>query len=103
LPVYDILNAGPLQRFVVMGDSGPFIVHNCVQAVALDIQAEALLRCEARGYPIVMHTHDEGVAEVPLGSGSVEEMATIMSERPAWAAWWPLRAAGWRHERYQKD
>jgi DNA polymerase len=82
---------------------GGRLFENVVQAVALDIQAEALLRCEARGYPIVMHTHDEGVAEVPLGFGSVEEMAAIMSERPAWAAWWPLRAAGWRHERYQKD
>ena len=101
--VYDIVNAGPRQRFVVLGSGGPFIVHNCVQAVALDIQAEALLRCEANGYPIVMHTHDEGVAEVPEGFGSVDEMAAIMSERPDWAAWWPLRAAGWRHKRYQKD
>jgi DNA polymerase len=79
------------------------LFENVVQAVALDIQAEALLRCEARGYPIVMHTHDEGTAEVPEGFGSVEEMAAIMSERPSWAEWWPLRAAGWRHKRYQKD
>ena len=103
LPVYDIVNAGPRHRFVVKGDNGPFIVHNCVQAVAADIQFEGLKRCEANGYPIVMHTHDEGTAEVPIGFGSVEEMAAIMSERPAWAAWWPLRAAGWEHKRYQKD
>lgn len=82
---------------------GGRLFENVVQAVARDIQAEALLRCEARGYPIVMHTHDEGTAEVPEGFGSVEEMAAIMSEPPEWAAWWPLRAAGWRHSRYQKD
>lgn len=100
--VYDILNAGPRQRFVVLGDTGPFIVHNCVQAVAADLQFDALHRCEQAGYGIVMHTHDEGAAEVPTGWGSVEEMVNIMTERPEWASWWPLRAAGWRHKRYQK-
>lgn len=82
---------------------GGRMYENVVQAVAADIQFEALKRCEAHGYPIVMHTHDEGSAEVPLSFGSVEEMAAIMSERPAWALWWPLRAAGWEHKRYQKD
>jgi DNA polymerase len=82
---------------------GGRLFENVVQAVAADIQFEALGRCESRGYPIVMHTHDEGSAEVPLGFGSVEEMAAILSERPAWASWWPLRAAGWEHKRYQKD
>lgn len=102
--VYDIINAGPRRRFVVLGDNGPFIVHNCVQAVSADIQFEALQRLEAAGYPIVMHTHDEGTAEVPNDPRyNVEAMAAIMSERPAWAAWWPLKAAGWEHKRYQKD
>lgn len=82
---------------------GGRLFENVVQAVAADIQFGALARLEARGYPVVMHTHDEGVAEVPVGFGSVEEVAEIMTERPAWASWWPLRAAGWRHKRYQKD
>lgn len=103
MPTRDILNAGPLHRFVIKGVHGAIIVHNCVQAVSADLQFEGLGRCEARGYPIVMHTHDEGSAEMPLGAGSVEEMAEIMTERPSWASWWPLRAAGWRHRRYQKD
>jgi hypothetical protein len=101
--VFDILNAGPRERFVVRGEKGPFIVHNCTQAVCADIQAEALVRCEKAGYPIVMHTHDEGCAEVPEGFGSVEEMCAIMGQAPDWASWWPLKAAGWRHKRYQKD
>jgi DNA polymerase len=29
VPTYDILDAGPLRRFVVLSDAGPLIVHNC--------------------------------------------------------------------------
>ena len=77
---------------------------NVVQAVSCDIQAEALLRLERNGYSVVMHTHDEGCAEVPDDPAyNVERMEAIMSERPTWASWWPIRAAGWEHLRYQKD
>lgn len=82
---------------------GGRLFENVTQAIAADVQFYALGRCEMRGYPIVLHTHDEGAAEVPEGSGSVEEMEAIFAERPDWAAWWPIRAAGWRHKRYQKD
>lgn len=82
---------------------GGRLFENVVQAVSADIQADALKRCEAAGYPVVMHTHDEASAEMPYGRGSIEDMATVMTQRPAWASWWPLRAAGWRHKRYQKD
>jgi len=88
---------------VVRGDNGPFIVHNCTQAVAADIQFEAIKRLEAAGYPIVMHTHDEATAECPVGQKTVEEMEAIMEQRPAWAAWWPIRAKGWKGRRYGKD
>lgn len=115
----DKLNRGPCYNITFEGynsnpTKGPIGWHrldtfggrlfeNVVQAVSCDIQAEALQRCEARGYPIVMHTHDEGTAEVPEGFGSLDEMCDIMAERPSWASWWPLRAAGWTHKRYQKD
>lgn len=82
---------------------GGRLFENVVQAVAADIQAYALKNCEANNYPIVMHTHDEGSAEVPESFGSVAEMSAVMSQRPEWASWWPLKAAGWQHKRYQKD
>ena len=82
---------------------GGRLFENVVQAVSADIQAEALVRLEAGSYPVVMHTHDEAIAEVEHGRGSVDEMCGIMAERPTWASWWPLRAAGWQHKRYQKD
>jgi len=82
---------------------GARLFENVVQAACADIQAEALLRLDARGYPAVMHTHDEVVVELPHGVGTLDEMTTIMIERPTWAHWWPIRGAGWEHERYQKD
>lgn len=93
---------GPV-GWVVLETYGGRLFENVVQAVSADIQAEALVRLERSGYPVVMHTHDEAIAEVEHGRGSVDEMAAIMTERPQWASWWPLRAAGWEHERYQKD
>lgn len=82
---------------------GGRLFENVVQATAADLQFDALGRCERSGYPIVLHTHDEGAAEVPEGSGSLEQMEAIFAQRPDWASWWPIRAAGWRHKRYQKD
>lgn len=119
-PVADKLNRGPSVQISFEGynsnaQKGPVgwirmetfggrLFENVVQAVSCDIQAEALLRLERAGYPIVMHTHDEGCAEVPDDpQWNIERMAAIMSERPAWADWWPLKAAGWEHQRYQKD
>lgn len=94
---------GPV-GWVRMETYGGRLFENVVQAVAADIQFAALRRCEQAGYTIVMHTHDEGCAEVPDSPEySVERMVEIMSERPEWASWWPIRAAGWEHQRYQKD
>lgn len=81
---------------------GGRLFENVDQAVSSDLQGEALKRLERRGYPVVMHTHDEATAELDIGTGSVTEMQEIMAERPEWAKWWPLRAAGWTHHRYQK-
>lgn len=92
---------GPV-GWVRMETYGGRLFENVVQAVAADIQFEAQGRLEAAGYPIVMHTHDESTMEVPVGWGSLEEAVAIMSQRPSWAAWWPIRASGWRHKRYQK-
>jgi DNA polymerase len=86
----------------VLETYGGRLFENVVQATAADLQFEALGRCEKAGYSIVMHTHDEGTAETPKGWGSVEGMTAIMIERPAWAAWWPIRGDGWVHKRYQK-
>lgn len=93
---------GPV-GWVRMDTYGGRLAENVTQAAAADVQAFAMKNCENNGYPVVMHTHDELIAEVPENFGSVEEMAALMTEREPWRAWWPIRAAGWQDDRYQKD
>jgi len=81
---------------------GPKLVENIVQGTARDLLAEAMLRVEKKGYPIVMHCHDEIIAEVPEGVGSVDEMCEIMAVQPEWAEGLPLRADGYQCSFYQK-
>ena len=82
---------------------GPKLVENIVQGTARDLLAEAMLRVEKGGYPIVMHCHDEIIAEVPEGMGSVEEMCKVMAVQPVWAEGLPLRADGYECPFYQKQ
>ena len=82
---------------------GPKLVENIVQGTARDLLAEAMLRVEKKGYPIVMHCHDEIIAEVPEGTGSVEEMCEVMAVCPSWAEGLPLRADGYECPFYQKQ
>lgn len=82
---------------------GGKLTENITQAVARDILAAAMLRLDRAGYSIVMHVHDEIIAEVLKGFGSIEEFETIMMQRETWFADWPIRAAGgWRGLRYRK-
>ena len=82
---------------------GPKLVENIVQGTARDLLAEAMLRVEKKGYPIVMHCHDEIIAEVLEGSGSVDKMCEIMAVQPTWAEGLPLRADGYECNFYQKQ
>ena len=82
------------------GAFGGTWVENVVQAISRDLLAEAMLRIEAAGYSIVLHVHDEIVAEVPEGFGSTEEFTRIMTRAPSWALTLPIAAKAWAGPRF---
>jgi len=81
---------------------GGMLTENVVQAISRDLLAEAIIRVECVGYKIVLHAHDEIVAEVLKRFGSQEELDALMSIVPAWTPGLPIDAEGWRGPRYRK-
>lgn len=101
--VYDIVNCGPRQRFVVRGDGGPFIVHNCTQALARIVIRDNMLAVERElGCRVVLQVHDEIVMVAPeeTAESVYENAIRIMRTPPGWAAGLPLDAEGGVATRY---
>jgi DNA polymerase len=82
---------------------GGRLTENAVQGLCRDLLVHAALRLEQGGYRPLTLIHDEVVCEPPVGFGSVDSMCAIMSELPAWAEGFPLRAEGSRGPRYMKS
>mgnify|MGYP002777964593 CR=1 FL=1 len=82
---------------------GGLLTENAVQAVARDLMAHGMLQAEEAGYPMVMTVHDEGVADVPVGHGTLSEFERLLCDLPTWATGLPVVASGWERHRYCKD
>lgn len=82
---------------------GPKLIENIVQATARDCLAEAMIRLEAAGYPVVFHVHDEVILETPQARGSLDEVNAIMGEPIAWAPGLLLKADAYSCQYYKKD
>lgn len=82
---------------------GGKIVENITQAIANDVLRAALLAARADGYPLILHVHDELVAEAPAGMFSLDHFLRLMERKLWWADDLPLKAAGYVGTRYKKD
>lgn len=81
---------------------GGKICENIVQAVSRDLLGAAIVRLERENYPVVLHVHDEAIAEVVKGTKTFERFIQLMSTNPPWAAGLPLEAKGFQATRYEK-
>lgn len=82
--VYDILDAGPRQRFVVLGAGGPFIVHNCQYLARLIVIGQTVQH--HRRFPVALSVHDEAVCVVEehLAEECAQHLLACLREAPAW-------------------
>jgi DNA polymerase len=81
---------------------GGQLCENAVQALARELLVDAMLRFEARGFPVIAHCHDEITVEHP--EITAVTMQEIMAERPQWAAnlGVPISVEAWTGKRYRK-
>lgn len=102
--VYDLINCGPRNRFVVRGKDGlPLIVHNCCQGVARDVMAYNMPEIENAGYEILLTVHDELITEAPdMPDFNAEDLSTMLSASKPWSKGLPLASAGFEAYRYRK-
>lgn len=75
---------------------------NATQATCRDLLVNAMFNVTEAGYDVVMHIHDEIVAEIDEGKGNLAEFESLMTKLPEWAKGLPLKAEGWIGKRYRK-
>lgn len=83
------MNAGSRQRFVVLGENGPFVVHNCVQALARDVIAGIAYKVWklAKLTPVLM-VHDE-LAYIVKNDYAETVLRLLDEEMRTPPEWWP--------------
>lgn len=82
---------------------GGKLAENVTQGTARDILFHGVMQLVDHGkYPVVMTVHDEATAEVPIGTGDIDEYNALFAKVPPWAQGLPLVAEGWIGKRYRK-
>lgn len=82
---------------------GGLITENLVQAIARDVLAEGMMRADAAGLEIVLHTHDEiGCLERVTHEDALKTLIDCMSRPMPWASDLILAAEGYESQVYKK-
>lgn len=98
---YQALKTG---RVVTISAYGGLLAENVVQALARDLLASAMFRCENENMPVVLTVHDETVTEVDEAKADEKAMEQVLSDSPQWALDLriPVEAEVWIGDRYRK-
>ena len=89
------------KKYTKLRTYGGKLVENITQATAMDCMGNSMLLIDPL-YPLVLDVHDEVVADVPKGYGSLDEFNELMEIIPNWAKGLPISAAGYEAYRYKK-
>lgn len=94
-----------IKQWIRIETYGGKLVENIVQAISRDLLAYSMQRLEEEGFKLVMHVHDEVIAEVNENEAENElnKMCEIMGEEVPWAKGLPLKADGYFTSFYKKD
>jgi len=85
------------------GTHGGSLTENADQASSRDLLAEAMFRVDSIDvFDLLLSIHDEVIAEAPIGTCTLHEFESIMSEVPLWAPGMPIAAEGWIGQRLRK-
>lgn len=95
-------NAGA--NWVRIATYGGSLFNNIIQGLCRDLLADLMLRLDAAGASIALHTHDECVIETQAakGEGARKAMQDFMAKAPAWAEGFPLKTKPEVMARYGK-
>jgi DNA polymerase len=82
---------------------GSSLVENVVQAIARDLLVNGMMNATEAGFEIVLHVHDELVAEVPeISHLTYEDFEYSMTLAPQWGQDIPLAVEGYEGKIYRK-
>lgn len=83
---------------------GGILAENCSQAMARDILCHHMLEMERAGITLILHVHDEIIAECDEADAkqTLDTMNRIMATPPDWCADLPLASKGYISQHYKK-
>lgn len=91
------------KKWTEIGTYGGKLTENIVQAIARDCLAMALKRVSDAGFNVVMHVHDEIIAEHEKMPGTLEYMNDLLAQPIPWAPGLLLKGDGFMSDFYKKD